>query len=90
MNVTIYRNKRNPHKYIEVHNDGYYHNAVRQYMLFSNGVKNMVGDGFLHRWRKKNLDSLLEDYINNDLKPEENIDELSGQLVIMFHVKHYS
>lgn len=30
--VTHYRNKRNPHKYIEVHNDGHYHNAVVQYI----------------------------------------------------------
>ena len=25
-------------------------------------IKNMVGDGKLHRWRRKNLKELLEDY----------------------------
>lgn len=70
--VQIYRNKRNSHKYIEVHNDGHYHNSVRQYLYWDRNVvtdepllppvKNMVGDGKLHRWRKKNLKELLEDY----------------------------
>lgn len=44
--ITIYRNKRNKNKYIEVHNDGYYHNSVKQYM----------------QWKKANLMELLEDY----------------------------
>jgi hypothetical protein len=30
--VKVYRNKRNNNKYIEVHNDGHYHNSVRQYI----------------------------------------------------------
>lgn len=30
--VSLYRNKRNHNKYIEVHNDGHYHNAVVQYI----------------------------------------------------------
>lgn len=67
--VSFYRNKRNENKYLEVHNDGHYHNTVRQFMLCRNGVKNMTGDGFLHRWRKNNLLDLLEDY--------EKIDTLS-------------
>lgn len=61
--VTIYQNKRNKHKYIEVHNDGHYHNSVRQYMKWQNGVKNFMGDGILHRWRKENLHDLLKDYV---------------------------
>lgn len=32
--VQIYRNRRNPNKYLEIHNDGYYHNSVRQYMYW--------------------------------------------------------
>lgn len=70
--VKIFRNKRNKNKYIEVHNDGYYHNSLKQYMywernsftgeLLQNPVKNVNGDGNLHRWRKANLDELLEDY----------------------------
>ncbi len=64
MKVSIYRNKRNPHKFIEVRNDGHYHNYVRQYLYWpENGVKNMVGDGLLHRWRIGNLKELLEDYV---------------------------
>ncbi len=60
--TTIYRNKRNENKYLEVHNDGHYHNSVRQYMKWSNGIKNFTGDGKLHRWRIGNLKELLEDY----------------------------
>lgn len=60
--VKVYRNKRNGNKYIEVHNDGHYHNTVKQFMAWSNGVKNLLGDRRLHRWRKKNLTELLEDY----------------------------
>lgn len=68
--VNYYRNKRNRNKYIEVRNDGYYHNTVRQFMLWTyrkwNSVqsvtKNFTGDGHLRRWRKGNLNDLLEDY----------------------------
>lgn len=70
--VKIFRNKKNPNKYIEVHNDGYYHNSVKQYMywernvitgeLFQKPVKNVTGDKKFHRWRKKNLEELLKDY----------------------------
>lgn len=68
--ITIYRNNRNDHKYLEVHNDGHYHNTVRQYIETSryvNGrkvgiVRNYTGDGCLHRWRKENLKNLLTDY----------------------------
>lgn len=68
--VNYYRNKRNRNKYIEVRNDGYYHNTVRQFMLWTyrkwNSVqsvtKNFIGDGHLRRWRKGNLNDLLEDY----------------------------
>ncbi len=69
--VTIYRNKRNQNKYIEVHNDGYYHNSVKQFMQWKkdhNGnqlekpIRNETGDRVLHRWKKANLMELLEDY----------------------------
>ena len=62
MKITIYQNKRNINKYLEIHNDGHYHNAVRQYMKWENGVKNLLGDKKLHRWRISNLKELLEDY----------------------------
>ena len=61
--IKIYRNKRNPNKYIEVRNDGYYHNSLRQYMEWKDeSVKNLLGDRRLHRWKAKNLKELLEDY----------------------------
>ena len=70
--IKIYRNKRNPNKYIEIHNDGYYHNSLKQYMYWDNNcfrcnspqkpVKNLLGDKRLHRWRINNLKVLLEDY----------------------------
>ena len=73
MSVTTitYRNKRNPNKYLEVHNDGHYHNSLKQYMFWSKNpdgailsdpIKNVTGDRKLHRWRKENLNMLLEDY----------------------------
>ena len=60
--ITIYQNKRNENKFLEIHNDGHYHNSVRQFMKWSNGVKNFTGDRFLHRWRKAELNELLADY----------------------------
>ena len=62
--IYLYKNIRNPNKIIEVRDDGYSHNAVRQFMFWKeNKVKNMTGDGYLHRWRRKELDMLLKDYI---------------------------
>ncbi len=59
----IYQNRENKHKFLEIHNDGHYHNSVRQYMKWSNGVINFTGDKILHRWKKDNLKELLEDYV---------------------------
>lgn len=60
--VVFYRNKWNENKYVEVHNDGHYHNSVRQFMKWKNGVKNLLGDRILHRWKISHLNELLEDY----------------------------
>lgn len=69
--IKTYRNKRNPNKYLEVHNDGHYHNSLKQYMFWSKNpdgavlsdpIKNVTGDRKLYRWRKENLNVLLEDY----------------------------
>lgn len=69
--IKTYRNKRNPNKYLEVHNDGHYHNSLKQYMFWSKNpdgavlsdpIKNVAGDRKLHRCRKENLNVLLEDY----------------------------
>lgn len=69
--INTYRNKRNPNKYLEMHNDGHYHNSLKQYMFWSKNpdgailsdpIKNVTGDRKLHRWRKENLNVLLEDY----------------------------
>ena len=69
--IKTYRNKRNPNKYLEVHNDGHYHNSLKQYMFWSKNpdgavlsdpIKNVTGDRKLHRWRKENLNVLLKDY----------------------------
>ena len=70
----IYKNIYNPNKFIEVHNDGHYHNSVRQFMAWeikrqgatlSKGV-NFMGDTFLHRMRANYLRELLKDY--NEVK----------------------
>lgn len=70
--IWTFRNRRNPNKFIEIHNDGYYHNSVKQYMYWQKNVvtdeqlvkpvKNLLGDRKLHRLRKADLKSLLEDY----------------------------
>ena len=58
--VKYYRNKRNPNKYLEVHEDGYGHRTVKQFMKWDkNHVTNPTGDGNLHRWRKDNFDELV-------------------------------
>lgn len=53
------------------YNDGHYHNSLKQYMFWSKNpdgavlsdpIKNVTGDRKLHRWRKENLNMLLEDY----------------------------
>ena len=63
MIIKYYVNKRNKNKFLEVHNDGHYHNAVRQFMHWdATGVTNRTGDGYLHRWRINDLKSLLDDY----------------------------
>ena len=70
--IQIFRNRRNENKYIEVHNDGHYHNSLKQYLYWERNaatgeplpkpVKNITGDRCLHRWRKDNLKELLKDY----------------------------
>ena len=60
--IQTFRNRRNPN----------YHNSVKQYMYWEanvitgerllKSVKNLLGDRKLHRWRKANLNELLEDY----------------------------
>lgn len=61
--IKLYQNKRNEHKWLEVHMDGEGHRSVRQYIHFkSTGVVNLTGDGMLHRWRKECFDELIEDY----------------------------
>ena len=51
--ISIYQNVRNENKFLEIHNDGHYHNIVRQYLEWPNGVKHLVGDRMFHRWKKK-------------------------------------
>lgn len=70
--IWTFRNRRNPNKFIEIYNDGCYHNSIKQYMYWEANyitgerlpkpVKNLLGDRKLHRLRKADLKSLLEDY----------------------------
>lgn len=72
--VKTYRNKKNPNKYLEVHRDGYGHQSTKQYMHWDEtDVTNPTGDGNLHRWRKGNMEDLLEDY-----EEVENCDQVSA------------
>lgn len=66
MEIKTYRNKRNPHKLIDVKYTTDRHYMWRQRMVFDNGVTNHVGtpkDGF-RRQSKATIDEVLEDYID--------------------------
>lgn len=85
--VTHYSNKRNPNKRLEVHDDGYGHRSMKQYMQWDEGeeldfgkdgkftmektVRNDLGDRRLHRWRKPNYNEIMQDYD----KMGESLDE---------------
>ena len=67
--MRTYRNKRNHHKYIEVNHTKCGHFYVKQYIKTENCDKQYTGVrlkrvsvGTWHRWRKKNLVELLENY----------------------------
>lgn len=68
--IKYYQNVRNANKFLEVHNDGHYHNSTRQFMYWTidtphktfSRILNYTGDGVLHRWKKENLKVLLSDY----------------------------
>lgn len=63
MKKLFYRNKRNPNKWLEVHNDGHYHNTVKQFMYWAEtNIRNDLGDRCFHRWKAENLRELLNDY----------------------------
>lgn len=65
MKILKYMNKENANKYLEVHDDGYGHSSVKQYMEWDTPrghVKNLTGTGRLNRMSKEQLDTLLEDY----------------------------
>ena len=63
MKITIYRNKHNFDKWLEVHEDGEGHRSVRQYIYTpSSGHVGLTGDGMLHRWRKEPFTELTDDY----------------------------
>ena len=67
--IKIYVNKYNSNKFLEVRNDGWYHNSVREFMGWSSSkVINRLGDGYLHRWRISSLKALLEDYVELESK----------------------
>ena len=62
--IKSYRNKRNPHKYIEVKVTNDHHYLWRQKMIFDNGVVNNVGTkkGGFRRQRKATIVDVLKDY----------------------------
>ena len=68
MTIKTYRNKRNPHKYIDVKRTADRHYMWRQRMVFDNGVTNHVGTpkGGFRRQGKATIEEVLKDYINNN------------------------
>lgn len=85
MLIWFFRNKANPYKYMEVHSDERGHYSVRQVLRFDNDVINYVGDGKLHRWRKGNLNELLEDY---QKYPDEETWRVVYAYCLSCHRKH--
>lgn len=69
MEIKSYRNKRNPHKIIDVKHTADRHYMWRQRMVFDNGVENHVGTakGGFRRMHKVTIDAVLQDYtkVNN-------------------------
>ena len=64
MRVTTYRNKRNPHKLIDVKHTADRHYMWRQRIVFDNGVTNPIGtpQGGFRRQSKGAIDEVLKDY----------------------------
>ena len=64
MTVKTFRNKRNPHKLIDVKHTNCYHYLWRQRMVFDNGVENNVGTkrGGFRRQGKATINEVLQDY----------------------------
>lgn len=62
--MKTYRNKRNPHKYIDVKHTADRHYMWRQRMLFENGVENHIGTkkGGFRRQHKATMIEVLKDY----------------------------
>lgn len=64
MRILTFRNKRNPHKFIDVKRTNDRHYMWRQRMVFDNGVTNPVGTpkGGFRRQEKETIDEVLNDY----------------------------
>lgn len=62
--MQTFRNKRNPHKFIDVKRTSCRHYMWRQRMVFDNGVTNPVGTpkGGFRRQGKATIEEVLEDY----------------------------
>ena len=69
--IKTYRNKTKPNNKHQHQKQKQKHNSLKQYMFWSKNpdgtvlsdpIKNVTGDRKLHRWRKENLNVLLEDY----------------------------
>ena len=61
--IKVYQNVRNRHKFIEVHEDGHYHRAIRQFIYNPHyGHVQLVGDGMLHRCSAHWFSELMQDY----------------------------
>ena len=64
MEINVYRNIRNEHKYLEVKRTSDRHYLWRQRMTWDNGVSNLVGtpSGGFRRQSKATIAEVLEDY----------------------------
>lgn len=62
MTKTIYRNKRNEHKFLEVVTYDPGHVYMVQFIRWDNGIVNRVGDNRRHRVSRDTLSSILDDY----------------------------
>lgn len=65
--IIYYQNKENPYKFIEVHNDGHYHNSVKQFIA-KNGKHIVINP--CYRMKKKAFMELLNNYEEVTYNPD--------------------
>jgi hypothetical protein len=78
MEVKVYKNNRNPNKYIITKRDNSRHYSWHQVLVFPNGVENPVGSPGFARQSKKTI----EEVVNDDYKELKVVWNVVGDTVV--------